>query len=372
MKPYQKQCIENLQKDKMKPKLELTIMASTACNFRCEYCYEELMPKTIDSEFSSVFIKYIEKNVEHFESIFIDWFGGEPLLARKEIILISSQVKSICRLQQVPYVGSITTNGYFLDYKTFLKLLNQNILFYQVTIDGNKEWHDKYRPLKSGEGTYDVIIKNLLQIKKYAPIYRTFRIVIRNNVSKQNYTSCQKFIRIFNQLFQDDKRFQLFQFPIKDWGGERIKKMSNELFDEREVLNKDRNDILESMVASCCLASKRNGFVIDPELKVYKCHHYIQKKYELKYKNEIGYLDKKGNMYLDEKLNIQWTMQIISELCRQCKYLPNCMIICPLQDIKPYRGCKEEKRKQLENKIQEYIRRRVENERCEFYEGSIL
>ena len=80
---------------------------------------------------------------------------------------------------------------------------------------------------------------------------------------------------IFNQLFQDDKRFQLFQFPIKDWGGERIKKMSNELFDEREVLNKDRNDILESMVASCCLASKRNGFVIDPELKVYKCHHYI-------------------------------------------------------------------------------------------------
>lgn len=96
------------------------------------------------------------------------------------------------------------------------------------------------------------------------------------------------------------------------------------------------------------------------------------KKYELKYKNEIGYLDKKGNMYLDEKLNIQWTMQIISELCRQCKYLPNCMIICPLQDIKPYRGCKEEKRKQLENKIQEYIRRRVENERCEFYEGSIL
>lgn len=53
--------------------------------------------------------------------------------------------------------------------------------------------------------------------------------------------------------------------------------MSNELFDEREVLNKDRNDILESMVASCCLASKRNGFVIDPELKVYKCHHYIQK-----------------------------------------------------------------------------------------------
>lgn len=57
----EKQCIENLQKDKMKPKLELTIMASTACNFRCEYCYEELMPKTIDSEFSSVFIKYIEK-----------------------------------------------------------------------------------------------------------------------------------------------------------------------------------------------------------------------------------------------------------------------------------------------------------------------
>lgn len=39
----EKQCIENLQKDKMKPKLELTIMASTACNFRCEYCYEELI-----------------------------------------------------------------------------------------------------------------------------------------------------------------------------------------------------------------------------------------------------------------------------------------------------------------------------------------
>lgn len=345
--------INNLGKDKKKSKLEFTILASTDCNFKCQYCYEQFAPQTIDHQFIEKFLLYIEKNISYYSSVFVDWFGGEPLLAKNQILMISSELKTICRKNKKSYLSSITTNGYDLDYDSFVELLNQNILFYQVTIDGNKKTHDKYRPLKNGKGTYERIIKNLIDIKLHAPSYRTFRIVIRNNVSKRNQKECEEFSIWFNDFFGEDKRFQLFQFPIKDWGGHRIEKMKEDLFQEIEPLNQDRNNIFESVEASCCVASKKNGFVISPDLRVYKCHHYLQN--TLKYKNEIGYINDKGDLVIDEETNDKWLSPIISPECRACKFLPNCITMCPLHDLIPYQGCVEGKKRQLERQVKEYI-----------------
>lgn len=347
--------INNVEKDKRKLKLEFTVMASTDCNFRCQYCYEQLVPKTIDKKFMDTFLQYIEKNISKFQGLFIEWFGGEPLLAAKQIVELSSKLKAICKKNRKTYLGSMTTNGYTLDYNTFLKLLSENILFYQITIDGNKTTHDQYRPLKNGKGTYDRIVKNLIEIKQYAPSYRTFRIVIRNNVSKKNKKECEDFAAWFNDFFGEDKRFQLLQFPIKDWGGQRIEGMKDDLFQEIESMNQDRNNIFESVEASCCVASKKYGFVIDPDLKVYKCHHHLQEKENLKYTNEIGYLSNNGDLVINEEANEKWISPQISSICKACKYLPNCMTLCPMHDLLPYHGCVEGRKSQLERMVKEYI-----------------
>ena len=60
----------------------------------------------------------------------------------------------------------MTTNGFFLDKTMFDMLYKLKIYNYQITIDGEKEHHDKYRVTHNGKGTYDVIMSNLLNIKK--------------------------------------------------------------------------------------------------------------------------------------------------------------------------------------------------------------
>ena len=262
--------------------LNIMIMSSTACNFNCSYCYEEFVPKNIDGLFEKTFIEYLDQNVSRYSSLFIEWFGGEPLLAKNHVISIAKKAREICKKTNTPFLSSITTNGYYLDYIIFSELLDGNVIYFQVTIDGNKEWHDKYRPLKNGEGTYDVVFSNLLNIKRHVPNNRIFRLTIRNNVSNDNKEACIQFKKVFEESFGDDNRFQLFQFPIKDWGGKKIMDIKNQLIIEETLqlsyTENYRNDIFESIESSSCLAAKKNGYVIDPDYKVYKCNHYIQGK----------------------------------------------------------------------------------------------
>ncbi len=144
--------IKSYQNSKVQSSLEFIIMASTSCNFNCQYCYENLVPQIIDDNFSAVFLECLKKNISFFPGLFIEWFGGEPLLAGKKIIDLTKQIKEIAKKNHKPYLSSITTNGYLLDVDKFIQLVQGNVVFFQITIDGLKEWHDKYRPLKSGRG----------------------------------------------------------------------------------------------------------------------------------------------------------------------------------------------------------------------------
>ena len=260
-----------------------------------------------------------------------------------------------------------------MDFETFSKMIDGNIVFFQVTIDGNQEWHDRYRPLKNGHGTYNVIFNNLLSIKKNIPSSKMFNITIRNNVSKDNEEACRGFTRVFEESFGDDNRFQLFQYPIKDWGGDKIKSLKNKLIKSSWLHLNDtgryRNDIFESIEGSCCLAGKKNGFVIDPEYKVYKCNHYIQREYiGGDCPNQVGLLTLNGDLVIDKKKNKKWYQHDILEECMDCKFLPNCLTQCPLKDIKPTRRCKEENEKELKLKLIIFLKKNKDNWRGEFFE----
>ncbi|MED9903212.1 MAG: hypothetical protein UFG06_03420 [Lachnospiraceae bacterium] len=340
-------------------KLNVMIMASTACNFDCIYCYENYEPKTIDLNFSDIFLHSLIKSIESFSSVFLEWFGGEPLLAKKQIIYISNKSREICRKNKKPFVGAITTNGYYLNYDTFSQLIDGNIIFFQITLDGVQDSHDKYRPLKNGEGSYIVIFNNLLEIKKRVSDSKIFRLTIRNNVSKENALACQEFKKVFNEYFGDDNRFQLFQYPIKDWGGSGVDSIKDQLLTEQYLplvqSRNSRNDLFESVSSGVCVASKKYGFVIEPDYGIFKCNHYIQGEDRLKYQNRIGRMDEKNGFIIDEKKNSNWIHCDIKDICAKCEFLPNCILRCPLSDIFPYKDCKANMAGLIKDKIVKYI-----------------
>lgn len=314
--------------------LDLTFIMTYACNFKCIYCYQQekyggFSPETIIS-----IKKFIEKRTKkRFNKVYINWFGGEPLLEEKAIIELSDFVVKLGRVNQFTYLGRITTNGYLLTEKLFRRLLDSHIFFYLITIDGIKKYHDKQRPLQNGEGTYDIIMQNLRNIKK---INRTFSIDVRINVSQDNFCYISEFLEVWNLEFESDRRFHIVIEPVHDWRGERIKYHKEQVVSNiklishiYEMASKQGTRLQEHLQykseVQFCAASKKNGFVITSDARIHKCEMAIS---DEKYKNDncIGYIDINGEIHIDEQKEARWlTRKQNLEKCYDCIAYPFCM-----------------------------------------------
>ena len=94
----EKDIINEIQRIILKPDfMQLTIMPTEQCNFRCIYCYESFEKGKMTKQIADAIVIYIEKNISNYKGIKIDWFGGEPLLAMDIIEYISDKVIAICK-----------------------------------------------------------------------------------------------------------------------------------------------------------------------------------------------------------------------------------------------------------------------------------
>ncbi|MEI3469825.1 MAG: hypothetical protein V8Q76_14790 [Bacteroides intestinalis] len=104
-------------------------------------------------------IEFIKKHADKEASeITVCFYGGEALLARKKINWIISELKKEFA-EKVKILA--LTNGLALTETVVDWICTFNKFLVNVTLDGNKFMHDKHRRTISGNGSYDVIIKNL-------------------------------------------------------------------------------------------------------------------------------------------------------------------------------------------------------------------
>ena len=166
-------------------KLTLTILPTGKCNFRCPYCFEtpqSFSRETMSKESQKAIITYVQRNINHYNSLHISWFGGEPLLVPDSIQYLSDNFINICRKRYIAYSADVVTNGYFLNADMFELLYSLKVYEYMITVDGFKEQHDKRRFTATRNGSYDVIMENLLRIRDNKK-YRFANITIRINMS---------------------------------------------------------------------------------------------------------------------------------------------------------------------------------------------
>lgn len=148
----------------------ITFQVTNSCNLCCTYCYQinkgtdvmkfETAKKIIDSLLNNEYNDYI--NTEATEGIIIDFIGGEPLL-QVELIddicdYLYQQMILLKHKWAIKFRFSICSNGtlYFTpQVQRFLDKWKWLISF-SVTVDGNKELHDKCRIFQDGSPSYDL------------------------------------------------------------------------------------------------------------------------------------------------------------------------------------------------------------------------
>lgn len=310
--------------------LNFIIMPTDDCNFRCPYCYEDHIKRNMTIEYMDKIALFVDKNIDRFRGLKVEWFGGEPLLQLESIYYLTERLIKICNAHKKPFLSGMTTNAYLLTRDVFEKLRKLRFLGYQITLDGLAETHDKQRYLVDGRGSWDVIISNLRAIKN-TPCRGFMNITIRTNFSKAMLKSAKEYIDFLYREFGDDRRFHYFLRVIADFGGERIHKMEDSLITDKKTMidvqkyasslglrmNIQRDGL--SAGGMVCYANRRNNYTLGSD--------EIIRKTTCEYDNplnHLGYFNDQGDMVIDiEKENL-WVDGYSCEN-EQCPYRITCV-----------------------------------------------
>jgi len=185
-------------------RLELILLPTEKCNFRCTYCYEDFAVGRMKKPVVDGVKALIRNRVPHLKVLTLSWFGGEPLLARELVMSISAHAKELCEAHGVHFSGGLTTNGFLLDPGTFDDLVRLDQTHYQITLDGDPEWHDKTRVQANRRPTFNTIWANL---EACAQSSRDFHVSLRLHLHEDNVESMKRLYERVKSRFLTDKRF---------------------------------------------------------------------------------------------------------------------------------------------------------------------
>ena len=251
-------------KKEAKSVVQATVLTTYDCNFACTYCVEEgvLSPVYMDRATAVKSAEYIVSQARRIgaKTIYIMFYGGEPLLNVPAIEIVSNRIRELIRGKRTYFAFAITTNGALLTRDVVDKLIPYGLDGVKVTLDGNKTCHNAKRPFKDGTGSFDTIVANI----KYAA--EKVRLDVGGNFDADNFDSFPELLRILKARGLKENLDKVSFKPIsetpKDRGGLA------------------RHSELQCVYAQDCTARRmvelRNrvlseGFATDPEIGVTIC-----------------------------------------------------------------------------------------------------
>jgi uncharacterized protein len=310
--------------------LNLSVIINLDCNFSCVYCYEGEMKGKIymTEETANRLIEFIrERFTEDKKQINLDFYGGEPLLSKGLIEYISRSLKAFAESRGASYTFTLVTNGSLLRRSVAEELARLGLTNVKITIDGPAEIHNKYRPFRSGAGSFDAIIRNIRET------WDVVKVAVSGNYDRDTYRRFVPLLDYMNEAGLTPERIYLVKFApvVKRPQGDTSPADYNEgciSVNEPWLLEADallREEILKrdyrttKMAPSPCQVGVTDYYVVNYDGALSKCPALIGKK-----DFEIGDVVHGIKDYRDSyKLDI-WK----NEKCLDCEYIPLCFGGC--------------------------------------------
>ena len=340
---YEKFRTQALEQHHRTDVLDLILLASEECNFRCSYCYETFPRGVMEPEVRLRVKKLLSSKVPLMQRFSIAWFGGEPLHGFDAIAEIAPYAKKLAGEHGVQFHSHMTTNGYLLDREKAEKLIEWGVSRFQVTLDGPAEIHDKHRALAGGGRTFDVILENLCSLQE---IEGDYFAMIGVNFDRETADRLDGFLEQVARQFGKDDRFAIRFHPVGKWGGPNDSEL--DVFGARHGQVKRLNllhvaggngmTIKGTLLDACgagdgvCYAARPYNFIIGANGAVMKCTVAL----DTDDRNVVGWIKEDGTLDLDQRLLKQWVQPAFESdsVCQDCSVLASCQgMSCPLVRI---------------------------------------
>jgi uncharacterized protein len=136
----------------------IILYTTSECNMACSYCLNDL--NGIKQAPAEVPENYIQTLKDFFAKLtqprlFLSFFGGEPLLRQDFCLKVIRALEHDKRIRFI-----FQTNGTLLDTVP-AEIASHPQVGFTISLDGEKDRHDKYRVFKDGCGTWDKIVSNI-------------------------------------------------------------------------------------------------------------------------------------------------------------------------------------------------------------------
>ena len=152
--------------------LRLTVLTTLQCNFACGYCFQgdhgdyNKHATKMSSETAERVARWAEERLDALqpESFALTFFGGEPLLNLPVMYFLAERMWKSCEARGVRMLVNIITNGLLLTPEVVDRMSPYGLNGVKITLDGDRDMHNKMRPLRGGQGTFDKIVNNIRQV----------------------------------------------------------------------------------------------------------------------------------------------------------------------------------------------------------------
>jgi uncharacterized protein len=301
--------------------MELTVLPTERCNFRCTYCYEDFKIGRMSLDTVRGVKALVERRAPELSLLHVTWFGGEPLAAYDIVLDLAESFRVTTQRHVMRYTSHMTTNGSLLTLDRFRTLVDLGVTHYQISLDGPQEHHDQTRITMQKRGTYDVIMENL-RAARASDV--PGEIMLRLHITQENHHDLEPFVRQLARDFLDDPRFSIFFVPIGRLGGPNdaairvvdpnyvnaiISRLVEAVREEQGIAQASHDPIVveggkddegEPLI-DVCYAARPNALVIRADGRLAKCTVALTSE-----RNSIGRLLPDGLLEIDNGKHNTW------------------------------------------------------------------
>ncbi len=339
--------------------IHITLAPTMECNFNCFYCFEQEKPKgKMSAEIMDAIVKYITTEPKP-KNLHLTWFGGEPLMAIPEM-------EKFCDKLFTKYKGNfssdIITTAFYLTENVVPILQRLKIKSIQVTLDGNRDTHNKIKYTTECDDVFSTVLNNIDKLSDRAP---EINVVFRVNLTKDNaneYVDLSKYL--INRY--RGKNIGISPGIVKDRTDFASDSKGSKFFNHCEIADfvinlwntyKLHTTFIQYPGNSCseCAIRNKRPASFDAFGNMYKCWEMIGNK-----KLAIGKITKDGEI---EKLNYKLLNRQLygadpleEQQCVKCSYLPMCGGGCPIQRIEnTFEGRKNDLCTHYKGRLKDFI-----------------
>ncbi len=152
--------------------LNVTLLTTLQCNFACDYCFQgdhgdyNLHADKMSLETADRVGDWLVRELDRVrpKNFVFTFFGGEPLLNLPVMYQLAERMWDATHARGVSMYVNIITNGLLLTPEVVDRMAPLGLNGIKITLDGDRETHNRMRPLRGGQGTFDRIIANIRRV----------------------------------------------------------------------------------------------------------------------------------------------------------------------------------------------------------------